>query len=50
MNNVVKELVLIRLQSQNFVSVNNDTYNNISGRQVSVFAYESDGILKSFGP
>ncbi|XP_069980656.1 putative leucine-rich repeat-containing protein DDB_G0290503 [Penaeus vannamei] len=31
MNNVVKELVLIRLQSQNFVSVNNDTYNNISG-------------------
>lgn len=36
MNNVVKELVLIRLQSQSFVSVNNDTYNNISGRQVLI--------------
>ncbi|KAK7086969.1 hypothetical protein SK128_006598, partial [Halocaridina rubra] len=29
MNNVVKELVLIRLQSQNFVSLNNNTHNDI---------------------
>ncbi|XP_068207468.1 serine-rich adhesin for platelets-like [Palaemon carinicauda] len=29
MNNVVKELVLIRLQSQNFVSVSNNTHNDI---------------------
>ncbi|XP_042232774.1 uncharacterized protein LOC121873323 [Homarus americanus] len=30
MNNVVKELVLIRLQSQNFISINNDTHNDIN--------------------
>ncbi|XP_069960814.1 serine-rich adhesin for platelets isoform X2 [Cherax quadricarinatus] len=30
MSNVVKELVLIRLQSQNFVSLNNDTHNDFS--------------------
>ncbi|XP_064082831.1 uncharacterized protein LOC135198803 [Macrobrachium nipponense] len=29
MNNVVKELVLIRLQSQNFVSVSNNTHNDV---------------------
>ncbi|XP_045581518.1 uncharacterized protein [Procambarus clarkii] len=30
MSNVVKELVLIRLQSQNFVSINNDSHNDFS--------------------
>ncbi|KAK8378341.1 hypothetical protein O3P69_011082 [Scylla paramamosain] len=30
MNNVVKELVLIRMQSQTFISANNDSHNDIS--------------------